>query len=118
MLPLSIGNHIDHLLVRNSVEALRDGRNINLGYYENFPYVYVNKESTWVSKLTSGLTPQVIEVSPKESAKRLAAINCYRSQLDMLWEDNSDKISQMNSVYERYGKKYGGKVVRLWERIV
>ncbi|MDP2631841.1 MAG: hypothetical protein Q8P30_03700 [Candidatus Uhrbacteria bacterium] len=118
MLPLSIGNHIDHLLVRNSVEALRDGRNINLGYYEDFPYVYVNKESTWVSKLTSGLTPQVIEVSPKESAKRLAAINCYRSQLDMLWEDNSDKISQMNSVYERYGKKYGGKVVRLWERIV
>lgn len=108
--PLTVGNHVDHQLVRLSAELWR--RSSTLDYYEEFPYVLspnalpneVDHNGSWGTS--------VVKLSSQALAARIQAIACYHSQLSTFFEDQK---ALERSVTD-YVQEVGGE--RLWHRIV
>jgi LmbE family N-acetylglucosaminyl deacetylase len=87
--PLGVGAHVDHLLVRRM--ALRLGNrhpHLRMVFYEEYPYVVYNPRnvafavSTFGAVLRPAPTPQVDE---NAITQKIRAIACYSSQLKMIW---------------------------------
>lgn len=71
--PVAIGTHVDHALVRRAAEQATDKR---LTYYEDFPYVFD-------MNLTVGLTAGTFDLAEEDLHRWLEAGRLYRSQV--LW---------------------------------
>ncbi len=94
--PLGVGQHVDHQIVREVGKALMRWRPSNpLFFYEEFPYARqgqtivrsaVDELDLEVSRVTHSLDPVAID-------KRIAAIGCYRSQLSSLGWPNTLAMS-------------------------
>lgn len=104
-IPLGIGNHIDHVITRKSIENIASKFFFKKYYYEDTPYV-CNLESNNYSELTSELNSFVIKVTDEEWNLKCEAINCYVSQLDMLWKNEEEKLMQLNLLSFQYLKGY------------
>ena len=78
--PLSLGGHVDHVLVRRAAESLQRP----LLYYADIPYVLNNPE-TLPAAITS-LASQRYHVSETGLDAWLQAVAAYRSQLDSLFK--------------------------------
>jgi LmbE family N-acetylglucosaminyl deacetylase len=83
--PLAIGGHVDHILVRQAVEAVSDpGKRI---YYEDFPYsLHMEAYQKNVEQLAS----RVIVLSDEDLEFRLKASAFYRSQIPGLFPSQLD----------------------------
>lgn len=93
--PLAIGQHVDHQLARRAAEAAaRLPRNSvqprSIRYYEDIPYVLGDAEALWRPGLACGLEPLVHALDEDCLNSRIAAINCYASQLPALWPGDPD----------------------------
>jgi LmbE family N-acetylglucosaminyl deacetylase len=85
--PLGVGQHVDHQIVREMGKALMRWRPSNpMFFYEDYPYLRqgqaairsaVEELGLEVARVTHALDPVTID-------KRIAAIACYRSQLASL----------------------------------
>lgn len=104
--PLTIGHHVDHLLVRGAAEIIHDER---LLYYEDYPYAQerAKRERALVAN-PKVLTPTVIPVSEDARRAKIEAILAYKSQLSTFWTDNADLERQVFG----YMDEVGGE--RLW----
>lgn len=116
-IPLGIGGHVDHLIVRKIVEkmALEYNFNDKIVYYEDMPYaLFIKKDVTITFK--KKFSDNLIELTLQDFNKKIEAIHCYTSQIDMLWEHSgcvvpsylnySNKLcNKKGSYYERYWKK-------------
>jgi len=71
--PVAIGTHVDHVLVRQAAEQATDKR---LTYYEDFPYVFD-------MNLAVGLTAGTFDLAEEDLHRWLKAGQAYRSQV--LW---------------------------------
>jgi LmbE family N-acetylglucosaminyl deacetylase len=104
--PLTIGHHVDHLLVRAAAERIFGD---NLRYYEDYPYAQETaKRERALSAEAQPLTPSVIPVSQEARRAKIEAILAYRSQLSTFWTDNADLERQVFG----YMDEVGGE--RLW----
>jgi len=97
--PLGVGRHVDHRIVRRAAE--RSGR--ALTYYADFPYAQnpeaveaVLAEGEWQAELTM-LSEEALEA-------KLAAIACYRSQIDTFWSDAAEMGVAVRAFEEQYWK--------------
>lgn len=79
--PLSIGGHVDHVLVRQAVEEIAG--DAPLLFYEDYPYA--GKTDWQDSGVTTGLAPVLLPLSPDEIDARIHAISQYPSQLFALF---------------------------------
>ena len=87
LFPLSIGNHIDHILA-NSIGILC-GRKKNIGFYEDQPYVCENA----LPEIITYLNPVLL---PVDQNAKTELILVYKSQKSHRW---IDKINMyMNSI--------------------
>ncbi|MBE0411141.1 MAG: PIG-L family deacetylase [Anaerolineales bacterium] len=105
VIPLGIGDHVDHSLVRLAAENL----DRPLLYYADYPYVLKSRESDvekyeGMEVLLSGLTDQSLQVWED-------AVTAYGSQISTFWQDEH---SAKQSIRE-YHHKYNG--VRLWQPV-
>lgn len=100
--PLGIGSHVDHLLVRKALEALRRP----LLYYADVPYLF--KQPGQLTALTAEMRAQVYPVSEAGLRPWLEAVGAYRSQLGSLFES----AEQMRETIRSYWEESGG--IRLW----
>ena len=80
--PLGIGGHVDHVLVRHTVEELTEIGQVT--YYEDFPYA--DKVDWQSSDVTAGLVVLSIALTEDDIAARIGAIKCYPSQQFALFE--------------------------------
>jgi len=91
--PLSLGGHVDHVLVRKAAEALW-----NPIYYEDYPYAgregvtkawleSEGKDSRW--KYVS------LKLNPDEKASRVSAVLKYTSQIRGLFPSLSERIYEI-----------------------
>ncbi len=80
--PLSIGGHVDHVIVRQAVEELVEAGNVS--FYEDFPYA--DKIDWRNSGVIDGLVPSRLPLSETEISARIDAIAKYPSQLFALFE--------------------------------
>jgi LmbE family N-acetylglucosaminyl deacetylase len=81
--PLGISGHVDHLLVRDAVLALRGGAR-DVVFYEDLPYCERHGEaeiSAFVRGLGLGLSPCLLDLTRDWPAK-LRALGMYASQME------------------------------------
>ena len=84
--PLTIGGHVDHIIVRRTVELICMG--MPIVYYEDFPYASKRGVmSRWMKTNTRSdkLIPFVIPLTEQETNARIASIAQYSSQLGSLF---------------------------------
>ncbi|MEZ4633983.1 MAG: hypothetical protein R2856_03230 [Caldilineaceae bacterium] len=99
--PLTIGHHVDHLLVRAAAEMIYGARTL---YYEDYPYAQetAKRERTLAAE-PKPLTPTVVPVSEDARSAKIQAILAYRSQLSTFWTDNADLERQVFGYIDEVG---------------
>ncbi len=107
VVPLGIGNHVDHQLTRMAAEV-HFGR--DLWYYEDYPYAQCEPDQ--IDQLTAGgqWRAKLIPVNEAAFSARLAAVAAYSSQLDMLFSGRE----AMHRALTRFVRDQGGE--RLWRQ--
>lgn len=104
VIPLTIGHHRDHVLVRKAAERL----GIPLWHYADYPYIIQEKYDLkeWIppdaGQFSLAVTPQGLKAWQD-------GIACHRSQLVFFWSDESE----MCSAIEAYARTGGGNT--LWK---
>lgn len=100
--PLTLGNHIDHSLVRAAAERL----GISLWYYEDYPYA-VGARAEIAAKTGEGWTRVCQQVSRDALKAWQEAIASYVSQISTFWGG----LDEMNSALETYWRSGGGNCI-------
>jgi LmbE family N-acetylglucosaminyl deacetylase len=107
LLPLAIGGHVDHVLVRSAAEtAIADPA--RLRYFEDYPYaqkVATGQLTGEIDVLTRGLRAETITLAQADIETRVAAIAGYRSQQFALFED----VASMPEKVRAYIAASGGE---------
>lgn len=103
-IPIAIGSHIDHMLVRSATEQATQK---SLTYYEDFPYIPEMNHPI-------GLTPYMFEITEECLYRWLEAGQLYRSQV--LWLFNTrlafrEAITRRISNFHFFSDQY---VERTW----
>lgn len=111
--PLGVGHHVDHLLVRAAAEAAWSVA--RLTYYEEYPYA--EKPGARELALTHApdppdhvWEPECVRLAEDALAARIRAIGAYRSQLSTFFKDEQELAQRVES----YVAACGGE--RLWHR--
>ncbi|RLT45007.1 MAG: PIG-L family deacetylase [Chloroflexi bacterium] len=106
--PLTVGNHVDHIFVRQAAEQVFGDR---LFYYEDYPYAQKEGSVQGVLDRTgSGWQATVYPLSEAALRAKIAAILAYRSQFSTFWSDQTDLEQQVRG----YAERVGGE--RVWSR--
>ena len=103
--PLTIGNHVDHQLVRQAADSLARP----LSFYPDFPYI-INNEHLIAYRLPHGAKGLNFQLTKEEIAAWQAGVACYGSQLSTFWTGEAD----MRQAIEAYAGQSGG--LQLWQR--
>ena len=103
--PLGIGNHVDHVIVRQAAESL----GVPLRYVADFPYViqYPETVAAQVAGLESGVEP----VSEGGVSRWVQAVEAYGSQVGAVFGEVKPR-----EMITKYWEKEEG--IRLWRRDV
>lgn len=104
--PLCVGHHVDHQLVRAAAEA-HFGRDVL--YYEDYPYA--QEEGTVeqiIGAAPDAWQPVVTAVDGPALTAKIEAILAFRSQLSTFFTDRADLERQVRG----YAERVGGE--RLW----
>ena len=106
--PLTVGNHVDHQIVRQAAEICFKG---NLYYYEDYPYVQSEGAIEAVIPANSKVWQSVeISLSAMAIQKKAEAITAYQSQLSTFFTDAQDLMKQLTT----YANQVGGE--RIWHK--
>jgi hypothetical protein len=87
LLPLSVGHHVDHVLVRAWGEAAGRSAQAPLSYYEEALYADQHGAQAWASVDIDGLQRLHLALPPSGHALKQRAVAAYASQLMMLGVD-------------------------------
>jgi LmbE family N-acetylglucosaminyl deacetylase len=99
--PLTVGGHVDHVIVRKAVERL----NRPVLYYADVPYLLNHPEA--LGPLTDGGQAEVRKVSSEGIVAWLTGIAAYASQISTLFE-SPEAMRELMDAYGRAG-------LRLWK---
>jgi LmbE family N-acetylglucosaminyl deacetylase len=86
--PLGVGNHVDHQIVREIGKLVRAGRpEFEVVFYEEYPYAAWNDQEAPNAVAALGLAVERVlhPLTLRHRLLRIAAIAAYRSQLTMIW---------------------------------
>jgi len=101
--PLSLGNHIDHRLTRQSVEAavrsVPQNCQWHLFFYADYPYVLDNNKPSENTELYSTL----YSISADGILSWQEAIARYQSQISTFWNNIEDMRTAIRSYYDQMG---------------
>jgi LmbE family N-acetylglucosaminyl deacetylase len=110
-LPLAVGRHVDHQLVFNAGLEL-ETRGAEVWFYADLPYALAETEFTARLELLELSEFEAVEPTAVALDKRWAAVECYRSQLPVLFRGMDDP----RAMFEDFGRSdEDDKVVeRFW----
>jgi LmbE family N-acetylglucosaminyl deacetylase len=102
--PLTLGNHVDHFLVRAAAEHL----NRPLMFYPDYPYAAA-AGADLAQKTAPGWQKRCYPVSHAALSAWQDGVGCYTSQISTFWGG----ISEMHAALESYWQAGGGTC--LWQ---
>ncbi len=106
LVPLTVGNHVDHQLVRTAIEATYSG---NITYYEDYPYAREeNAVDTVIANDRLTLEYQTISLTEQQLKSKGESIAQFKSQISSFFNDRSDIDKQIKA----YASRVGGE--RFW----
>jgi len=101
---LPTGGHIDHL---HTLRATRElGRPTRL--WEPLPYSMAEPDA-----VPAGPVPKLVDIQPRHLERKLSALACYRSQMDMLFPGESGWRQELRAYARRRGSVFGSPEL-LW----
>jgi len=106
--PLTLGNHVDHSLVRAAAEAAAAQVGCEVWYYPDYPYAVRSGVST-AGKVGSDWQQVCQNVALDGLAAWQEAVACYVTQLSTFWADRNE----LNAALEDYWRAGGGTC--LWQ---
>lgn len=108
VLPLSVGEHVDHKLTRRVAENLEAAR----WYYADYPYAGKPEAAAQINRLEPKThRPERYALSADGRLAWGRAIAAYGSQISTFWQD----LTQMQMEIDTYHNASGG--IRLWQPI-
>jgi LmbE family N-acetylglucosaminyl deacetylase len=109
LIPLGVGNHVDHQLTRLAAEQDRSQQ--SLIYYEDYPYTREEAALESILHPRNLWQSEVIRLSETDLAAKVHAIACYESQLGSFFHDEEDLAQQVKGHHDRIGGE------RNWHRL-
>jgi LmbE family N-acetylglucosaminyl deacetylase len=113
-LPLGVGGHVDHRL-SFAVATTLTRAGVRCWHYEDFPYAAwaVDAVEHRLASLDTPFVARAVDVT-SQIDRRLAAIQCYRSQLSYLFPDQSDPVRRARAFAESRAPSAGAFAERFW----
>lgn len=105
--PLTVGNHVDHCLVRAVAEQVWPARR---WYYEDYPYAQQPGKLAAVVGTGAGWTNRVVPLSATALRARFDAIWAFRSQMSTFFDSREDMEKQVGTYFQTLGGE------RLWRQ--
>lgn len=106
--PLTVGDHVDHQLVRRAAEAFY-GK--SLVFYEDYPYARKpNSVATLINNDRLSLEDKAVELSEEALQQKAESIAAFTSQVGMFFNGRSDIDAQIKA----YANQVGGE--RFWHQ--
>ena len=109
IVPLALGDHADHLVVRKVVTGI-DSLKRRLLFYEDIPYIFFDNGNIPEDKI-HGMKPILFDIDRRHLSKKLDALMCYRSQLHTMWKTEDEMRQQLE---DHLRLEDGGLSLRLW----
>jgi LmbE family N-acetylglucosaminyl deacetylase len=104
--PLAVGGHVDHRIVRRAAEEFGTGHHRwSLTYYEDFPYAAEpgSVRAAGPSLAEDGWEAELVPLSQEALEAKMAAIARYRSQMSTFWTDRAEMAASVRAFAERRG---------------
>jgi hypothetical protein len=98
--PLGIGKHVDHQLVRDMGKAIAQWRPNNpLYFYEDYPYSMqgVAAIRTAVAELDLDVSRTLHSVDPAAIDAKIAAVSRYKSQISTFWDSENTMAREIRA---------------------
>jgi LmbE family N-acetylglucosaminyl deacetylase len=113
--PLTVGNHVDHHIVRQAAETW--GAPVGeLAYYEEFPYAEHPDALAAVLGDEKGWQPETVPLTADALHAKAAAVACYRSQISTFFT-NEDEIALRLRAYATVAGEGRRWAERYWHRV-
>jgi LmbE family N-acetylglucosaminyl deacetylase len=103
VIPLSIGHHRDHVIVRRAADRL----GIPLWHYVDYPYI-IREQYDLAEWIPADAEQFSLAASPEGLTAWQGGIACHRSQIVFFWPD----LDAMRLGIEDYAKSGGGQTLR------
>ncbi len=111
--PMGVGHHVDHQLVRDWGLSLQQG-NITLRLYEEYPYINdtmkIEQALTYYQDIP--LQSEVIYLGEDDVQAKVDAIACYTSQISTFWSDTDEMARETRQSMIEKGN--GRPAERFW----
>lgn len=110
--PLALGGHVDHLIVRDATSAVMRELAIPIVYYEDFPYA--ERDDALSNREVADKQAHLVTLSQADVNARTSAILHYQSQLEPVFhvENHPNIPSAVTERVRAYVAKVGGE--RYW----
>ncbi|MCA9913002.1 MAG: PIG-L family deacetylase [Anaerolineae bacterium] len=110
--PLGVGQHVDHLLVRDwALEILAGQPPFPVIFYEEYPYL---REATAVTSALGQLAiPMTMHRHPltqDDIQRKIEAMKAYRSQIVSFWENSDAVAAEVCQTFKRESGGYAEQV--------
>jgi LmbE family N-acetylglucosaminyl deacetylase len=96
--PLAIGGHIDHLILRAAAEGLVQP----LWYYRDFPYAMRGGNLPGGQRRPRGIE-SIQPLEPEDLAAWIDAVACYRSQVSTFWDGDNAMADELGAYLSQEG---------------
>jgi LmbE family N-acetylglucosaminyl deacetylase len=115
--PLGVGQHVDHLIVRNwALELKKQNPALAVTFYEEYPYSEtgsaVDRALDYYREREIALEMETIPLTEAQVEAKLRAIACYRSQISTFWENEEAMRRAVKQFLLRVGS--GAPAERCW----
>jgi LmbE family N-acetylglucosaminyl deacetylase len=108
LVPLGVGRHVDHVLVRRAAEAAFPDHD-HLRYYEELPYarrwLAVRRALRGGGSPVRRWVPETVRLEPADVDAKCRAVACYESQLGSAFRDEADLRRQVKAALRRGGER-------------
>jgi LmbE family N-acetylglucosaminyl deacetylase len=101
--PLGIGGHVDHVILRQAVERWNLAPD-RVRYYEDYPYAANGDDAVYAALGDpDAWQPVVVPLDEEALAAKIAAIEAYASQISTFWSDEAAMAEAIRAQAERVG---------------
>lgn len=113
VIPMGVGNHVDHQIVREAgMMLLREGAEVWM--YAEVPYALNDASVALAASQVAVHDPVIVRLDEDALQRKIAGVRAYDSQLPVLFRDHGDASDEIESFARRQG---GGEPVELLWRL-
>ena len=108
--PLGVGEHVDHLIVRDWAWKLAQKHAVTVKFYLEYPYLRdTEKVEQAYSAFPTDLNRIKLPFSEKAMQKKIQAMRAYQSQIKSFWADEAEidnEVRQTFTVNEQFIEEF------------